>query len=62
MLVTRDKTKQTLVVAFIMIGLGAFGWASSRPSPLPIMPHHPAQGIYLPTITPSAPTHQPLLP
>ncbi len=62
MLMTRDKTKQTLVVAFIVIGLGAFGWANSHLSPLPIMPHHTAQGIYLPTVTPVTPTHEPLLP
>ena len=62
MLMTRDKTKRTLVVALIVIGLGAFGWASSRPSPIPIMPHHTAQGIYLPTVTPITTTQQPLLP
>ncbi len=62
MLMTRDKTKRTLVVALIVIGLGACGRASSRPTPLPIMPHHPAQGIYLPTITPTASIQQPLLP
>ncbi len=62
MLMTRDRTKQSLVVALIVIGLGACGWASSCPTPLPTMPHHPAQSIYLPAVAPITPTHQPLLP
>ena len=62
MLMTRDKTKRTLVVALILIGLGTCGRASSCATPIPTMPHHPAQGIYLPTITPTASIQQPLLP
>ena len=62
MQVTRNKTRRTLVVAFIAIALGALGFASSRPGQLPTMPYHPWQGIYLQNPTPIAPISQPLLP
>jgi hypothetical protein len=62
MVIARSKVNRPLVVALIMIGLSAFGWATSRPNPLPNMPHHSGQGIYLRSPTPLNPIRQPLLP
>lgn len=62
MVIARSKANRTLVVALIVIGASACGWATSHSTPLPNMPHHPEQGIFLQAVTPLNHIRAPLLP